>query len=898
VTNDVVGDSLALGEDAPRRVGSFEILEEIGRGGMGIVYRARDTRLEREVALKRPKCEALARADFRRRFMNEARTASQIMHPHITTVFEVFEDGGVPWLVMELIDGASLRSMIGKNDPLSCEEVLKHAEGLADGLRVAHLCAVLHLDINPNNILVGKDGRARLTDFGLARAWIDPSADRSTSQLSTNSGSSSSGVAGTRGYMSPEQALGKPIDPRSDIFSLGAVFYEMCTGRPAFFNPETGEWLDALLHREPQPISRVNHDVPIEFEEIVKKSLVKRAFQRYQSADEMLLDLRAVRRKLESSSGYTVPRFYEVPRRRARWIAAGVVAVGVVAAGFIVKGLMSFADRAPMLKSNHRRLTTDAGCEGRPAVSPDGTMIAYASDSAGNPDIWVIRTDGGEPLQLTHDAAADTDPAWYPDGGEIFFVSDRDGNPAIWRIPTLGGSPVKLLPDAEDPAISPDGTRIAFSRAGQDGLTRIGVAPLDDPSSVQILTGDGDGFWWHTSPAWSPDGLTVVYADFENLWRVPARGGPAIQLTTSDAVDRNPVWSPDGRFLFFSSTRDSAPALWCLRISDGSLHRLTAGTGNETEPSLSRDGRRMAYSTSDTNSDIVVIDRMTGLRTYISGATDEIDPVVAPDGTSLVFVSDRRGKYDLWMQPLRESRPDGPPRRLTDHRGSAAVPEFSRDGRWIAYHRVVDGQRDIWIVPVTGGVPRQFTEHPGTDVNPSFSPDGSMIAFVSDREGARRLWVAPVADGRRVGEPRKITAGPDGYWHPAWSPDGTRIACIVEDGYDSEVLVVWVDSEAPPAHMTSGAGAGHLRWSAAGDELLVSGLWGSDQSSLRAVSLRDRSTRRFDPAADFGSNHESGPGRFGLDAAERFLAYEVYERSGDLWLAETDLGRPRLFPWR
>jgi serine/threonine protein kinase len=323
VTQDALGDIHPDVEDFPRRVGSFEILGEIGRGGMGIVYRARDTQLGRMVALKCPKREVLAQPEFRKRFLNEARTASKIMHPHITAVFEVFEEDDVPWMAMELVDGDSIRSIISDRNPMSCEDVLKHAEGLTDALRVAHSSGVLHMDINPNNILVGRDGRARLSDFGLARAWIDPTTDPGSSQVSTHSQSSSSGVAGTRGYMSPEQALGKPIDPRSDVFSLGAVLYEMCTGRPAFHDPVTGEWLDALLHREPQPISRVNHDVPIEFEEVVRKSLAKRTFQRYQSANEMLLDLRAVRRKLESDSGYSVPSFDRKPWPRARWRSAG-----------------------------------------------------------------------------------------------------------------------------------------------------------------------------------------------------------------------------------------------------------------------------------------------------------------------------------------------------------------------------------------------------------------------------------------------------------------------------------------------------------------------------------------------------------------------------------------------
>jgi Tol biopolymer transport system component/serine/threonine protein kinase len=883
-------DSVAPAVDSGdvRRVGTFEILDEIGRGGMGIVYRARDTKLHRAVALKRPKPEILDRTDLRRRFMTEARSASKLMHPNITTVFEVFEEDDVPWLVMELIEGASLRSILSEGDPLPCEDVMRHAEGLTDALRAAHVGGVLHRDVNPNNVLIGMDGRARLNDFGLAGVWVVAENTPEQSQESTEAYSSGR-IVGTRGYMSPEQALGKQVDPRSDIFSLGAVLYEMCAGRPAFLRRESSDWMDLLLHREPEPISALNLEVPVEFERIVHKALAKRPFQRYQSANEMLLDLRAVRRKLSTDTGISVPSYELRRRRRRRWIGLSIAALGLAAVAVALKAFLMPASAVPLLH-NHRRLTAGAGWEGQSAISPDGTMVAYVSDEAGEPDIWVIRTGGGEPLQLTDDAAIDKDPAWFPDGSAIVFASNRDGGPAIWRIPPLGGSVVKLLDDAAEPAISPDGTRIAFSRTGKDGLEGIAVAPLDDPDQARVLTGKDDGFWGHSDPTWSPDGRTLCYADFKNLWAIDVDGGEARQLTESDAVDANPIWSPDGTHILFSSLREGSWGLWSLRVADGSLHRLTAGTSKEREPSLDRSGQWLAYSTNEDTADILVLDLATGERSRISGATEELDPTVSPDGTTIAFVSDRRGGYDLWLQPLVNGRTEGPPRRLTDRRGSVAVPAFSPDGRWLAYAHLLDGQRDVWIAPATGGVAQRFTEDPAADLNPAFSPDGSTLAFISNRSGTENIWVAPVADGRRIGDAQQITEGDAIHWFPVWSPDGKRIASVFQRENAIEVSVVEVGSEASEVQVTSGAGARRVRWATSGDELLVSGTWGSGRVSLRVVSLDDRSVRPFEPAADFGLD-EFGAGAFSLDAEGRILAHEVVDWRGDVWLAEADLGR-------
>jgi Tol biopolymer transport system component len=728
-----------------------------------------------------------------------------------------------------------------------------------------------------------------LSDFGLARARVELEEKGWYSEGSTVDGVSG-GIVGTRGYMAPEQALGKPVDPRSDIFSLGVVLYEMCTGEPAFARPGSSDWLDVLLHREPPSISNLNTEVPVEFQGIVHKAMAKRPFQRQQNANEMLLDLRASRRRLQTDSSHSGPRPLPRPLSGRSWYAiAGLVAAAIVTFG-VLQRVSNPSNPGPVIGPTHQRLTTEPGWEGEPALSPEGNMIAYSSDQSGNPDIWMVHASGGNALQLTTDPGSDTDPAWYPDGSKIVFTSDRGGEPEIWRIPPLGGAPVRMVSNAEDPAVSPDGQRIAFARPGPSGLLRIHVAPLDDPSNARVLTGDNDGQWDHENPTWSPDGRTLCYAGFRNLWLVLVDGGSPRPLTSEDARDSAPEWEADSKRVIFDSGRDNTLALWRIEIDGNNPERLTSGTGDEGQPSLSGDDRWLAYATRDSNPDIVVLDQRTGIQETIAGGTIENEPAIAPDGSSLVFMSDRRGTFDLWLQPLLDGRPNGTPRRLTDHPGIVATPEFSPDGRWIAFFRVVGGQTDIWLVPVAGDAPRRFTDHPATDIHPSFSPDGTRLAFVSDRGGVDNIWVAPVAEGRRTGEPWQLTKTETAAVFPAWSPDGRQIACVADQGNENEIFIVDTDPKTRPIQLTHGARAVRAIWNPSGDDLLVSGTWGSDRVTLRRVSLSDGTSRPFEPVLDLGPE-DSDAGLFALDAAGRLLVYVVEERSGDIWLTEMDAER-------
>jgi Tol biopolymer transport system component/predicted Ser/Thr protein kinase len=867
-------------------VSHYEIVSELGRGGMGVVYRARDLDLPREVALKQPWPDFVDDGAVRRRFRREARAAARLMHPNVVPVFEVFREEGRDWLAMELVEGSDLKSLIRERGALPLEEILRHGEALADALHAAHEKGILHRDVNPKNILVDSRGVVRLTDFGLAR--ILPTAQQGTAD-STRTGSitSEGSVVGTLNYMSPEQILGKELDARSDLYSLGAVLYEMCTGEPLVTPDERGAVLDAILHHKPKPIARLNYEVPEELERIVRKCLCKRSDERYQDAREIQTDLRALRRQIRSDEIGREIAQDPIRNRLPRLLAA--VGIPALAVTLLVAWFLGSRDRGQqaLQLETAKQLTSAVGWEGEASLSPDGKALAYVSDAAGNLDIWILDARGGEPMRRTRDPGPDRVPAWTADGSEILYARAKDGTVSIWKTPRFSGPSTLLIPDATDPAPSPDGKMVAFARRDASGDTRIAVAPLEDPSSARLLTGRDDGIWEHRSPAWSPDGSTICYTDNKDLWLVPAGGGEPRRLTEEGAGDIEPAWSSDGRRVYFSSYREGTFALWSVASTGGKPTRLTPGTGPERRPSISRDGSIMAFSSYREDHDIVILDMESGEEDRIGGSRLEMRPAVSPDGTRLAFVSDRWGQFSIAIQPLREGKPDGAPYRVTDHPGSVSAPIFSPDGDWIAYFRVIGGQRDIWIVKSGGGIATQFTDDPGIDVHPDWMPDGRSIAFASDRDGASHIWIRAVEKGRPAGAPRRLTSGVASDYFPRWSPNGQSIAFVRSAGDSSDVWIVDAEGREAPRRLTEGADALDLLWHPTHGTLLVSGFWGDGILSIRSVSIDGDTPRPLDTNPQFGVAARAGD--FVLFPDGRKLAYVQEGAVGDLWIVT---GRP------
>jgi len=567
--------------------------------------------------------------------------------------------------------------------------------------------------------------------------------------------------------------------------------------------------------------------------------------------------------------------------RIAAIVSAAAVVVGL-AALWIARAMRT---EEPLPVGIPMQITSGEGWEGEPAISPDGTRVAYVSNESGNDDVYVADVLGGRVLQLTTDSGMDFAPTWFPDGTAIAFVSERSGVRSAWKVGLSGGGATLVLENAEYPAISPDGTWIAFSRRSHGAELRIWVAPLDDLSDATMLTTTDHGLWDHVGAAWSPDGRTLSYAARADLWAVPAEGGSPRQLTRRAGSVSESAWSRDGRYIYFDYLLEGPLALWRVSSGGGEPRRMTHGMEFESEPSVCRDGSRIAYSTGNPGAGAVLIDLDTGQQTTIGRMRLPLQASMSPDESRMVFVSsrwDRRG--ELAEQLLDAGVPSGPPRRLTDQEGSASHPFYSPDGRWIAYHLVHEGERHIWIISAGGGTPLRFTDAPGPDVQPAWSPDGNMLTFRSDRAGTPDVWVAPVHEDRSAGEARRLTHGSVLGFSPVWSPDGSEIAFGGWDGERREVWIVPSDGSASARRLTAGVDATFIRWDAATGMILAAATCGEERRSLWSISPATGAAVPLEPAVVFGT--ERAYGLFDLSQEGRLLVFSRENLTGDIWVSE------------
>ena len=776
-------------------ISHYRIIEKLGGGGMGVVYKGEDTRLHRFVALKFLPEEVARDPQVLARFQREAETASALNHPNICTIYEIGEQNGQPFIVMEFLDGMTLKTRIA-GKPLEVETTLSLAIEIADALDAAHAAGIIHRDVKPANIFVTKRGHAKVLDFGLAKVSLKPqsgSGGAPTLETTDEHLTSPGSTLGTIAYMSPEQVRGKELDPRTDLFSFGSVLYEMATGALPFGADTSGLVFDAILNRAPVVPRQLNPQVPSRLEDVVIKCLEKDRDLRYQHASEARTDLQRLKRDSESAR-LTLTEPTVQPKRWSRWrVLAAACGVAVVAILLVVGA--RWKDSGTPLRTTLSQVTFAEGVEEYPAWSPDSKVLLYAGEVSKIRKIFRKDLASGQDSQLTRGDSDELQPTWSPDGKQVAFVRAhqpdvklqpgdvfgmfQEGD--VWVLDLASGEETKLVENAFNPAFSPDGQHIAVD-ASWAGPRRIWVLDRRGHNPQQVTTDTSEEVT-HVAPAWSPDGRKIV---FQNLVRtkfdirtVNLDSKQMNWITNDSLTNIRPSWSPSGRFIYFSSYRSGGINIWRAGVNkdgtlSGSLQQVSAGAGQDVEVAVSPNSKRLAYATLRQNADIwrLPVSPQTGLSTgtpeaVISTTREDSRGSWSPDSKMIAFNSDRAGDMNIWLFTLADSST----RQLTTGHGGDFQANWSPDASKIAFFSSGSGSPNIWEVEIASGTLRRLTSNSAVNVNPFYSPEGTFIAYQSDQSGRLEVWVMN-ADGSN---PHRLTnVGVTGHFM-RWAADGLGI---------------------------------------------------------------------------------------------------------------------------
>ena len=771
------------------RLGPCEVLSLLGKGGMGEVYLARDTRLDRQVALKVLPAEVTRDPERLKRFVREAKAASALAHPNIATIHELGEAAGVHYIVMEYVKGESLEARFRKGG-LGLGEILDIGTQVADALDEAHRQGITHRDIKPANLMLTPQGQVKVLDFGLAKRTPRGKPAEGTAAF-TESQTTPGLIMGTVEYMSPEQVLGQEVDHRSDLFSLGVVLYQMATGTLPFKGDTSGAIFNAILNQTPPSPVRLNPELPARLGEIIDKALEKDREVRYQVASEIRADLKRLKRDTDSGKVAAGRAEMSTAKRRGRRLALGVgTGLALIA---LVAGLEFWffppkkeKSEAPMVPVP---FTTFPGFQLSPSFSPDGKVVAFAWNGGAGTNLHIyIEQNGGEtPRQLTTGSHDEDLPAWSPDGLFIAFLRDfGPGKSAVMLIPANGGRErqVAELQNVGGICWHPGGKWLAVScKDSQAEPHAIFLLSLESGEKRRLIS-PPKGIGGDTDPAFSPDGRQLAFSrhfgEVSEIFvlRLSAELGPEgepKQLTFGDRMAASPAWMPDGQELVFVyGSFVHYCSLWRISISSPDKPRPLSfsGEGSARSPSISLEKNRLVYNLVylDYNNWRHQIsrnkDKTTPPSRFIYSTQTQDCPQFSPDGKEVAFVSYASGSSEIWI-----SSSDGSNLLQLTHFGGPMLdfPRWSPDGKQIAFSMASRDQTEIFLIPAEGGQAKQLTHTPFNKSNPSYSRDGQWINFAWNRGGEEQVWKMPV----KGGEPLQVTR--KGGANPQESMDGRTV---------------------------------------------------------------------------------------------------------------------------
>lgn len=777
-------------------LGPYELVSPLGAGGMGEVFRARDSRLHREVALKVLPGEVASDTGRMRRFLQEARAASALNHPNILSIYDVGSENGTQFIVSEIVEGESLRSLLNKG-PLSLKKFLEIAIQIAAGLTAAHEAGIVHRDLKPENIMVGRDQHVKILDFGLAKPLFESgSSEEQTRSILTMPGV----ILGTASYMSPEQARGEATDFRSDHFSFGLILYEMATGKKAFQRDTPIQILSAIITEEPSTISSLNVKFPAPLRWLIERCLAKDPRERYGATIDLYHELRAFRDHLSetSYSGETaIPG--ALPKKPRRWIAPATIAFCTLVIGFLT-ALVLAPHRGPDVASyQFAPFAMNDGVEDAPAWSPDGKSVAYNAEVNGTMQIFTRSTTATVPIQVTHTETDSYGPIWSPDGSRIYYSSKRKDESIadIWSIGAVGGDPQRVMEDGYSPAISPDGKTLLFLRDAKKSPTISEVmisSPIGSAPKAYNRAPFTGRSYEKSGLLFSPDGKKILFTSVpwesksSEFWVVPFPDGQPRKLPGfENQFCYGFSWMPDSRHVILSLklSESQSAHLWLADSEKLSLQPLTTGILNEMAPAVSPDGKQILFASGNGQYDLVEVP-LDGspVHDLTSTPLNEKAPAWSPQGNQFAYVANKNGTDSIWIKSIPEGfeRPLVTDKDFSDGETTYfSRPSFSPDGQRIAYHRgTKTHEGEIWISNVAGGAPARLYADQQYQYTPSWSPDGVSIAYLTGKQGVISLAVIRVGGTQAP----QIYATDILYFQPKWSPDGKWILYQSKDGME------------------------------------------------------------------------------------------------------------------